>query len=153
MGDQPSPVIVIVVPGVEPVVESPTLVTNRGGRPLLLKSRDGAVPDRGGALTLREREVAGLVARGCTNRQIAQTLNLSTRTGESHVEHILNKLAFITRAQIAAWAAVTGAADIYDSGAGAFRNVGDTVRNSTHHGATCLRSRSAEGHLELATGA
>lgn len=58
--------------------------------------------DRGG-LTRRESEVAALVARGLTNQQIAQALAVSRRTAETHVEHILTKLGFSTRTQIAAW--------------------------------------------------
>jgi non-specific serine/threonine protein kinase len=54
-------------------------------------------------LTRREREVAGLVAAGMTNREIAEKLVVSRRTAESHVEHILVKLGFTSRAQIAAW--------------------------------------------------
>lgn len=54
-------------------------------------------------LTRREREVARLVAEGHSNRDIAATLVLSERTAESHVQQILNKLGFNSRAQIAAW--------------------------------------------------
>ena len=57
-------------------------------------------------LSEREREVSGLVARGFSNREVAATLFLSERTIESHVQHILNKLGFRSRAQIAAWAVV-----------------------------------------------
>jgi predicted ATPase/DNA-binding CsgD family transcriptional regulator len=59
-------------------------------------------------LTVREREVARLVARGLTNREIAATLVVSERTAEGHVQHILNKLSFNSRAQIAAWAVAHG---------------------------------------------
>ncbi|MFE3545900.1 ATP-binding protein [Nocardia sp. NPDC059177] len=55
------------------------------------------------ALTPRERQVAGLVARGLTNHEIAATLVLSDRTAQNHVQHILTKLGFATRSQIAAW--------------------------------------------------
>ena len=55
-------------------------------------------------LTPREREVAALVARGLTNRQIASDLHLSERTIENHVSKILRKLGFASRAQVAAWA-------------------------------------------------
>ncbi|OLE24177.1 MAG: hypothetical protein AUG44_20010 [Actinobacteria bacterium 13_1_20CM_3_71_11] len=54
-------------------------------------------------LTRRESEVAGLIAEGLTNKQIAARLVLSQRTVESHVENILVKLGFTGRAQIAAW--------------------------------------------------
>jgi DNA-binding NarL/FixJ family response regulator len=55
-------------------------------------------------LTRREAEVAELVARGLTNREIAGQLYLSTRTVEVHVDHILSKLGFGTRTRLAAWA-------------------------------------------------
>lgn len=56
-------------------------------------------------LSPRETEVAALVAEGLTNRQIAERLVLSERTAQNHVQHILTKLGFATRSQIAAWSA------------------------------------------------
>ena len=56
------------------------------------------------ALTRRETEVAMLAARGLTNREIAARLCLSVRTAEVHVDHILTKLGFGSRTQLAAWA-------------------------------------------------
>jgi len=58
-----------------------------------------------GPLTRREDEIAGLVGRGLTNRQIAAALHISERTAENHVQHILAKLGLRTRTQIAAWTA------------------------------------------------
>ena len=55
-------------------------------------------------LTRRETQVAALVARGLTNRDIAARLCLSVRTVEVHVDHVLTKLGFRTRTQLAAWA-------------------------------------------------
>jgi DNA-binding NarL/FixJ family response regulator len=55
-------------------------------------------------LTAREREVAALVAQGRSNREIGDQMVVSERTVEKHVENILAKLAFSSRAQIAAWA-------------------------------------------------
>jgi DNA-binding NarL/FixJ family response regulator len=55
------------------------------------------------ALTRREREVAKLVARGLTNRQIAEELVLSERTVENHVSNILKKLKLSSRSEVAAW--------------------------------------------------
>jgi predicted ATPase/DNA-binding CsgD family transcriptional regulator len=55
-------------------------------------------------LTQREWEVARLVAEGLSNRQIAGRLVISQRTAEGHVEHVLTKLGFTSRSQIAAWA-------------------------------------------------
>ncbi|MER7078969.1 non-specific serine/threonine protein kinase [Saccharopolyspora kobensis] len=56
-------------------------------------------------LTPREREVAGLVAQGLSNRQIAEQLVISKRTSDSHIEHIMAKLGVTSRAQIAVWVA------------------------------------------------
>jgi non-specific serine/threonine protein kinase len=57
----------------------------------------------GTSLTRRESEVAALVARGLTNRDIAGQLYISVRTVEVHVDRILSKLGFRTRTQLAAW--------------------------------------------------
>jgi DNA-binding CsgD family transcriptional regulator len=57
------------------------------------------------ALTRRELEIAGLVAQGLSNKEIAGILVIAQRTAEGHVEHILRKLGFTSRSQIAAWAA------------------------------------------------
>ena len=54
-------------------------------------------------LTRREREVATLVARGMSNKDIAAKLVIAQRTAEGHVEHILTKLGFTSRNQITAW--------------------------------------------------
>ncbi|MFI9538091.1 protein kinase [Nocardia fusca] len=59
----------------------------------------------GGALTKREQQVADLIAQGLTNKQIAANLVISQRTASGHVERILMKLGFTSRAQIAAWIA------------------------------------------------
>ncbi|MFJ8026805.1 ATP-binding protein [Streptomyces sp. NPDC096311] len=58
-------------------------------------------------LTRREREVAALVAQGLSNRRIAESLVLSPRTVDGHVERILAKLGFGSRAQVAAWVAAS----------------------------------------------
>jgi non-specific serine/threonine protein kinase len=58
-----------------------------------------------GGLTVRQREVAHLVAQGLTDREIAARLVISPRTAESHVEQILLRLGLRSRAQIAAWIA------------------------------------------------
>lgn len=61
----------------------------------------------GRKVTKREREVAFLVAEGLTNREIATRLVISPRTAQGHVEHLLTKLGFTSRAQIAAWIAAS----------------------------------------------
>jgi non-specific serine/threonine protein kinase len=71
-----------------------------------------ALTDRGdslsASLSTRELEVVALLARGLTNRQVAEALVISERTASTHVTHILNKLGFTSRAQVAAWAVEHG---------------------------------------------
>jgi len=55
-------------------------------------------------MTKREKQVIELIAEGFTNKEIAQTLHLSTYTIKSHVHNILEKLAIHTRVQIANYA-------------------------------------------------
>jgi len=55
-------------------------------------------------LTRREREIAGLVSDGLTNRAIADRLVLSERTVEGHIRSILAKLQLTNRTELAAWA-------------------------------------------------
>ena len=64
--------------------------------------------DRASPLSGREDEVAGLIAQGMTNRQIADALVISERTAQNHVQHILTKLGFSSRSQIAAWVSRSG---------------------------------------------
>ena len=67
-------------------------------------------------LTRRQLEVADLVAHGLTDREIAARLVISPRTAESHVEQILARLGFRSRAEIAAWHAVRSAGVSPDRG-------------------------------------
>jgi len=55
-------------------------------------------------LTPREREVLAFVARGYTNRQIADQLTLSVRTVESHRANLMSKLGLRTRADVVRYA-------------------------------------------------
>jgi predicted ATPase/DNA-binding CsgD family transcriptional regulator len=59
-------------------------------------------------LTKRELEIAVLVARGMTNRDLAGRLFLSQRTVEGHIENIRGKLGFHSRTQIATWVVERG---------------------------------------------
>ncbi|MGO8949494.1 MAG: helix-turn-helix transcriptional regulator [Ktedonobacterales bacterium] len=61
-----------------------------------------------GGLTEREREVAALLGQGKSNREIADLLVVTSRTVEKHIENILSKLGFASRAQIAVWASEKG---------------------------------------------
>jgi pimeloyl-ACP methyl ester carboxylesterase/DNA-binding CsgD family transcriptional regulator len=64
----------------------------------------GAVP----TLTSRQREVAALIAEGCTNREIGERLGIAERSAEAHVERIRYRMDFRSRSQIAAWYVATG---------------------------------------------
>jgi DNA-binding CsgD family transcriptional regulator len=78
---------------------------------------DGPVPPDGAAdggegavtepsvLTPRELQIAMLVARGLSNKAIAEELVISPATAARHVANIFTKLGFTSRAQLAAWVA------------------------------------------------
>ena len=63
-------------------------------------------------LTAREREILTLVARGMSNRQIAEQLSLSERTARTHVSNILAKLHLESRTQAALLAIQHGLAPL-----------------------------------------
>jgi DNA-binding NarL/FixJ family response regulator len=67
-------------------------------------------------LSPRETELARLVAEGLTNRQIAGRLVISERTVQNHIQHILRKLDFATRSQIAVWSTLTDGHDEWRDG-------------------------------------
>ncbi|GAA0922468.1 LuxR C-terminal-related transcriptional regulator [Nonomuraea longicatena] len=67
-----------------------------------LPSAPVAVPHS--TLTEREREIALLIARGLSNRALADELVISPATVARHVSNILAKLGFSSRTQIATWA-------------------------------------------------
>ena len=81
------------------VDEPPTTTSTRAAE------SPAALPPQGPLawLTPREREVAALLLRGMSNRQIAEELVITERTAETHVCRILSKLGLDSRAQIAAW--------------------------------------------------
>ena len=68
----------------------------------LARGAEGTERGRAG-LSSREREVAQLVARGLSNREIADALVLTERTVESHLTHIFTKLGLRSRSQLTAW--------------------------------------------------
>jgi non-specific serine/threonine protein kinase len=57
-----------------------------------------------GQLTLREQQVAALIAEGKTSKEIAEALVITERTADTHAAHIRDKLGLRSRAEIAAWA-------------------------------------------------
>jgi len=72
----------------------------------------GDAPALAGDLTNREREVIRLVARGCSNHEIAQELVISEKTVKTHISHILGKLNLEDRTQLAIYALKKGLADL-----------------------------------------
>ncbi len=89
-------------------LDAGTAVAEALTRIAALSSRSGedttarALTD-GADLTARQREVAELVARGFTNKQIAQRLGISRFTAETHVRNILERLGAASRSEIATW--------------------------------------------------
>lgn len=69
------------------------------------QQRDGEPGDwlGGEALTSRERQIAELVARGLSNREIAERLVISRRTVDAHVNHVFCKLGLSSRVQLTIW--------------------------------------------------
>lgn len=63
----------------------------------------GKPPTPDGVLTRREIEVIQRVVDGMTNKEIAESLVISRRTVEGHVERALVKAGFRSRSQLAAW--------------------------------------------------
>jgi DNA-binding NarL/FixJ family response regulator len=59
-------------------------------------------------LTQRESEVLRQLANGLTNKEIANTLNISYETVKEHVQHILRKIGVSDRTQAAVWAVRKG---------------------------------------------
>lgn len=64
------------------------------------------------ALTPREKEVIGLVARGLTNREICDRLWLSMPTVKTHIGNLMAKTDARDRVQLVLFALRTGLADL-----------------------------------------
>lgn len=77
---------------------------------LLLEERASgqAPPAHVGALTRRETEVLSWLAKGKTNRDIADILGISRHTVSKHLEHLFEKLGVETRSAATAIAARQG---------------------------------------------
>ena len=83
-------------PGTAPAAEAGTAAAAAGVA--------AAAADAGTAgLTSREWEIAGLVAEGLSNREIAGRLVISKRTVDAHIEHIYGKIGVSSRVQLASW--------------------------------------------------
>ena len=86
-------------------VSSPASATARAAGPALTRPAPLPGLNASGVLTARELEIARLIARGLSNRGIADELTISPATAARHVANIFGKLGFSSRAQVAAWAA------------------------------------------------
>jgi DNA-binding NarL/FixJ family response regulator len=70
----------------------------------LVAARTGPASARSASLALltdREQEVLGLIAQGCSNREIAGRLFISELTAKTHVSRVLTKLGVVSRVQAA----------------------------------------------------
>lgn len=65
-------------------------------------------PQNDGQLSAGEREVLHLIARGCTNKEIAKSLSISGRTVERHRSSIMKKLGFQKRSELVTYAVQYG---------------------------------------------
>ena len=90
------------VPALGALLEHAPLLEAAGAIGSRLDRHDA--PEPWSPLTRREFEVACLVARGLTNREMAEELRITARTAGSHLEHIRAKLGVGRRSEIAAWA-------------------------------------------------
>lgn len=73
---------------------------------------ESALPSQPSPLTDREGDVIRLVARGKSNREIAETLVISQKTVKAHISSILKKLGLNDRTQMAIHAIKTGLVDL-----------------------------------------
>ena len=71
---------------------------------LLAPLREPSTPDGAGPLTERQSQVLRLIARGCSNAEIAAQLHLSEHTVHRHVANIYTALDLSSRAAAAAYA-------------------------------------------------
>jgi len=77
---------------------------------LLREIRTGTPAATQPALSPREREILGFLARGASNKEIARSLDVAESTVKIHVQHILRKLELSSRVQAAVWAIEHGIA-------------------------------------------
>ncbi|NCA11249.1 DNA-binding response regulator, partial [bacterium] len=65
--------------------------------------RDAPAITRDSLLTPRESQVLAHIALGLSNKEIAQSMKISTETVKEHVQNLLRKLAVSDRTQAAVW--------------------------------------------------
>jgi DNA-binding NarL/FixJ family response regulator len=96
----------------EELVASIRLVA-AGSSPLAAEAARALVQGRGsseanGNLTAREQTVLGLVAKGCSNKEIARRLEISEKTVKVHLTHVFREIGVFDRVQAALWARDNG---------------------------------------------
>ena len=84
------------------------LSTGRGHRLCARRRRHRPAPQAAHPLSPREQEVADLIARGLTSKEIAAQLVVSEKTVDTHADHIRQKLGLRSRAEIAIWVTTRG---------------------------------------------
>jgi two-component system response regulator NreC len=79
---------------------------------VLDRMETGEAADSLDLITGREREVLVLIGEGLMNKEIAEALNISVKTVESHRENIMNKLNLHSRTELVKFAIRKGLIDI-----------------------------------------
>jgi DNA-binding CsgD family transcriptional regulator/tetratricopeptide (TPR) repeat protein len=89
---------------ITPRLPAPSALAQSPLTPPQLAPQD-PIPDQvcAGPLSTREQEIAMLVAKGRSNKEIAQELHISPATVARHIANIMRKLDYHTRTQIAMW--------------------------------------------------
>ena len=80
------------------------LMTAVSGEAPVQPVKPAALPEALQGLTDREQEVLGMIAQGCTNREIAEKMVISAKTVKTHVSNLLDKLGLEDRTRAAIWA-------------------------------------------------
>jgi len=87
------------------VIVSPPLGEKLVGKFASMRQKE---PERQTGLTKQELEIAKLLAKGATNKEIAETLFITENTAKVHLKNILGKLGLRNRQQVAAYAVQQG---------------------------------------------
>lgn len=95
--------------GSRPEIEEARAIFARlGARPMQEQADALLAPGSSGGLTPREADVARLVARGLSDKEVGARLHMSPRTVDWHLRNIFNKLDLPSRSALAAWATRQG---------------------------------------------
>jgi DNA-binding NarL/FixJ family response regulator len=107
------------VAAVEALQQQRTFFTNRVSQMVLdgylgrENLEDGAGGSSNDVLTTREREVIQLLAEGKTSKEVAVTLNLSTKTAETHRTNLMRKLDLHSVADLTRYAVRNGIVQVF----------------------------------------